>query len=83
MLSVDDVIDLLAVELVGVIPEDESVIQSTNRGITVVLNSKSKAGQAYTNIASRLNGNQVEFDELDEQAGFFHRLTRLIGGEEA
>ncbi len=52
MLSPDDVLELLAVELIGIVPEDENVILSTNRGIPIVLNGKSQAGQAFRNIAS-------------------------------
>ena len=78
MLSVDDILELLAVELVGMVPEDETVILSTNRGMPVVLDGKSKAGQAFRNIARRINGEQVPFLDLDEQDGFFGRLTRLI-----
>ncbi len=78
MLSVDDILELLAVELVGMVPEDENVILSTNRGMPVVLDGKSKAGQAFRNIARRINGEQVPFLDLDEQDGFIGRLARLI-----
>jgi septum site-determining protein MinD len=77
MLSAEDVIELLAVELVGLIPEDEEVITSTNRGIPVALNGKSKAGQAFRNIAQRLNGVNVPFMDMEDE-GIFGRLTRFI-----
>ncbi|RME91267.1 MAG: septum site-determining protein MinD [Anaerolineae bacterium] len=76
MLSVDDVLDLLAVRLVGVVPEDEDVIVSTNRGVPVALDVKSKAGKAFRNIARRLRGEDVPFEDLDG-GGFWERLTRL------
>jgi septum site-determining protein MinD len=78
MLSPDDVLELLAVELVGVVPEDENVILSTNRGLPIALDGKSKAGQAFRNIARRLQGEEVPFVQVNEQGGFFGRLSRLI-----
>jgi septum site-determining protein MinD len=74
MLDVDDILDLLAVKLIGIVPEDEQVVISTNRGQPVVLESKSKAGQAFRNIAHRLNGEEVPFLSLDEKDDFFKRL---------
>ncbi len=82
MLSAEDVLELLAIELIGMIPEDEHIVSSTNRGSPVALNGKSRAGQAYRNIARRLHGEDVPFLEMEE-AGFFGRLSRLIrsGGD--
>jgi septum site-determining protein MinD len=77
MLSPEDVLELLAVELIGMIPEDENIVTSTNRGMPVSLNGKSRAGQAFRNIVRRLNGETVPFMEMEED-GFFGRLTRLI-----
>ncbi len=83
MLTVDDVLELLAVKLVGLVPDDEIVVVSTNRGMPVVLDGRSKAGQAFRNIARRLKGDQVPFMSMQAQDGFFGRLARLIrsGGE--
>ena len=78
MLSPDDVVELLAIELIGIIPEDEKVILSTNRGIPIVLDGKSKSGQAFRNIASRLLGNEVPFVSLEDSNGFFGRISRLM-----
>jgi septum site-determining protein MinD len=78
MLAIDDVLELLAVELIGVVPEDENVVMSTNRGIPIALDGKSKAGQAFRNIARRLKGEEVPFLNLEEQGGFFGKLVRLI-----
>ena len=78
MLSVDDVLELLAIELIGMIPEDENVILSTNRGSPVVLDGKSRAGQAFRCVARRLNGEQVPFMDMDDEGGFFGRLARWI-----
>lgn len=78
MLSSEDVLELLAVELIGMIPEDEAVITSTNRGIPVALDGKSRAGQAFKNIAQRLIGNQVPFLSMDQQGGIFAQLGKMI-----
>jgi septum site-determining protein MinD len=77
MLSAEDVLELLAVELVGMVPEDENIVTSTNRGMPVALNGKSKAGQAFRNIARRLKGEEVPFVDMEDE-GFFGRISRLI-----
>ena len=74
----EDVIDILAVKLLGLVPEDESVIVSTNRGLPVSLNDKSRAGTAFRNIARRLEGEKVPFMSLDDDSGFLQRLSRLM-----
>lgn len=78
MLSVEDVLELLAIELIGLVPDDDVVLQSTNRGVPVVLNGKSKAGSAFRNIARRLSGEDIPFLNLDDEGGFFGRLARMI-----
>jgi len=78
MLSADDVLELLAVELIGLIPEDENVVMSTNRGVPVALNGKSRAGQAFRNVAKRLRGEEVPFMEMSEDGNLFGRLARLF-----
>jgi septum site-determining protein MinD len=84
MLSPDDVLELLAVDLIGIVPEDENVILSTNRGVPIVLDGKSKAGQAFRDIAKRLRGEKVPFTPITEQGNLLNRLVRLIrqGGDE-
>jgi septum site-determining protein MinD len=83
MLSADDVLELLAVELIGIVPEDDKVILSTNRGTPIVLDGKSQAGQAFRNIASRLEGQDVPFLSLEDSNGFFGRISRIMrsGGD--
>jgi len=75
MLSVEDVLDVLAVPLIGLIPEDEGIIVSTNRGSPVALDEKSRAGQAFRNIARRLTGEEVPFMSLEENRGLLQKLT--------
>lgn len=76
MLDTDDVLEILAIDLIGVIPEDESIIISTNRGTPVALGDKSLAGRAFRNVASRLLGEDVPFLTLRDTRSF---LARLLG----
>ncbi len=77
MLSAEDVLDLLAIKLIGIVPEDESVIVGTNRGNPVALDPKSRAGQAFRNIARRLSGDEVPFLDLEAGNGLWARLAKL------
>ncbi|MEN6480768.1 MAG: septum site-determining protein MinD [Anaerolineaceae bacterium] len=83
MLNADDVLELLAIELIGVIPEDENVVISANRGQPIAMDGKSKAATAFRNIARRLNGEDVPFLNLDVKEGFLYRLSRMVrsGGD--
>ncbi|HEY57819.1 MAG TPA: septum site-determining protein MinD [Anaerolineae bacterium] len=80
MLTAEDVLELLAVRLLGIVPEDETVVVNTNRGMPVSLDGKSKAGQAFRNIALRLLGQEVPFETWDEDGSFLGRITRLFRG---
>lgn len=79
MMDIDDVNDILALELLGIIPDDETIIISTNRGEPAVLDKSSKAGQAYRNIVGRLAGEQVPFMPLDFDPGLFGKLKKMLG----
>jgi len=78
MINADDVLELLAVKLIGIVPEDEHVIISTNVGKPVVLDHKSKAGMAFTNIARRMMGDEVPFMDLEYKGDLIHRLSRVF-----
>jgi septum site-determining protein MinD len=80
MLSAPDVVELLSIPLIGIVPEDESVLVSTNHGQPVVLNEKSKAGSAFRNIGRRLMGEEVPWMELDEKTGLLMRFGKLFSG---
>lgn len=83
MLNADDILELLAIDLIGIVPEDESILIGANRGVPVAMNGKSRAGQAFKNIARRIMGEDVPFMEISSNTGFFGRLSRLIrpGGD--
>lgn len=70
MMSVEDVIDILSCELIGVIPEDTGIITSTNKGEPIVNDENSQAGQAYQNVAKRIQGEDVPFLDINEPTGF-------------
>jgi septum site-determining protein MinD len=76
MLSVDDVLDLLAIELIGVVPEDENVVVASNKGLPLALDGRNKAGKAFQNIARRLMGEKVPFLDLETQNVFQRLLWR-------
>lgn len=78
MMSADDVLELLAIELIGIVPEDEAVVVSANRGQPVSLEGKTRAALAYQNIARRIMGEKVPFLNLEEKENFFGLLARLI-----
>jgi septum site-determining protein MinD len=80
MMSVQDVQELLAIPLIGVIPDDERVIVSSNRGEPLVLaENLSLPGIAVNNIARRLEGQQIPFlDLMAEQDSLLNRIRRLF-----
>ena len=78
MLGTSDVIEVLAIELVGIVPEDEAIIISTNKGVPVALDEKALVGQAFRNIARRVMGEDVPFLNLRDTSGIFGRLVSLI-----
>ena len=81
MLDTKDVLEILAVDLLGIIPEDETILISTNRGHPAALEERSKAGQSFRNIASRLLGEDVPFETFREAPGLLRRLGRLFGSD--
>jgi septum site-determining protein MinD len=83
MLSVDDVLELLAINLVGIVPDDESIVTSTNRGEAAVYDQQSEAGRAFLHIARRLNGEEVPFPALQENQGVLERLFGMFGRRRA
>jgi len=80
MMTIDDMIDILAIQLLGVVPDDEKIVVSTNRGEPVVVDETSKAGQAYRNIVRRLEGEDVPIMSLEEvEPTFFEKIKMLFG----
>ncbi len=73
MMSVDDVCEILSADLLGIVPDDEEIIDTTNRGEPIVLDRESRLGVVYDKIARRLEGEIVPFTQF-EAPGFFGRL---------
>lgn len=79
MLSLDDVADILAIPILGIVPLDETIVSSTNRGEPAALDRTSRAGQGFRNIARRLTGEDVPLMDIDVQDGAFKRMLRAFG----
>lgn len=82
MMDMKDVIEILAIELLGVIPDDPSIIVAANKGEPVVLDHRSRAGMAYDNIVRRILGEDVPLMNL-QQEGLLERLRRWIPNRKA
>lgn len=78
MMNVDDILDILAVKLLGVVPDDEGIITSTNRGEPAVTDEKSLAGRAYRNIALRITGQEIPVIDLEKETGFFNTIKKIF-----
>jgi len=79
MLSIEDVCEILSAELLGVIPDDEEIIDTTNRGEPIVLSEQARLAVIYEKIARRLEGELIPFTNFDKQ-GFFGRLFARKAG---
>ena len=79
MMNKEDIIEILAIKLLGLVPDDESIIVSTNKGEPAILDNKSLAGQAYKNIARRILGDDVPMLELEEEANIFTKIKKIFG----
>ncbi|EFE7247667.1 septum site-determining protein MinD [Escherichia coli] len=78
MLSMEDVLEILRIKLVGVIPEDQSVLRASNQGEAVILDINADAGKAYADTVERLLGEERPFRFIEEEKKGF--LKRLFGG---
>jgi len=79
MMDVDDIVDLLSIELIGVVPDDEYVVTHTNKGEPVVQNRKAPSGKAYLEIARRILGENIEVTIPGREKGFWAKVKRLFG----
>jgi septum site-determining protein MinD len=79
MLTVDDICQVLAIDLIGIVPDDEQVIKSASAGEPTVMNPSSRASIAYRNIARRILGETVPLQHLDEKTGVLKRFKKFLG----
>lgn len=77
MMSIEDVIDILAIDLIGAVPDDEHVVIATNQGEPLV-GTDCMAGKAYMNICRRILGEEVPLMDMNVSDGFFARLSKLF-----
>jgi len=78
MMNIEDVLEILAIDIIGVVPDDENIVISTNRGEPVVTDNNAVAGQAFRNITQRIIGNDVPFINLDEGDGFMSKIKKFF-----
>jgi len=78
MMAMEDVTEILAINILGVVPDDESVVISSNKGEPAVIDHNSKAGQAYRNISKRILGENVPLMELNINDSFFEKIKKLF-----
>ena len=78
MMSTEDVLEILAIDLMGVVPDDQSIIVATNKGEPAVTDEKSHAGSAYRNIVKRIMGEDVPFEEDYKKKSFVDKLKSLL-----
>ena len=79
MMDKQDILEILAIDLLGLVPDDESIIVSTNKGEPAILDQKSLAGQAYKNIARRILGEDVPLLEIENENTFFNKIKKMFG----
>ncbi|PID79907.1 MAG: septum site-determining protein MinD [Clostridiales bacterium] len=80
MMNIDDMREILAIDIMGVVPDDEAIVVTTNRGEPAVLMDNSPAGQAYRNIADRITGKEVPLMDLEANSGFLAKLKKFFSG---
>ncbi|WP_077366945.1 septum site-determining protein MinD [Anaerosalibacter sp. Marseille-P3206] len=81
MMNIDDMIDILAIELLGVVPDDEAIVISTNRGEPVVTDEGALSGKAYRNISKRILGEEVELMNLETEDGKLTKIFKILFGK--
>jgi len=80
MMTLEDVTELLAIDVLGIIPDDETIVVSTNKGEPCVADEKSQAGQAFRDIVKRILGENVPLMDLNSDSGFMSKLKKFFAG---
>lgn len=78
MMSIEDICEILSINLIGIVPDDEDIVISTNKGEPLSLTTNKAAGQAYRNIARRLLGEEVPFLDLSRKMGIFGKIKAMF-----
>ena len=77
-MEVEDIVDLVSVDLIGVVPDDEYIITQTNKGEPVIKNKKAPSGKAYIEIAKRILGENIDITIPGRERGFFAKIKSLL-----
>src|SRR5699024_1326406 len=80
MMNIEDMIDILSIDLIGVVPDDEEIVISTNKGEPVVASEQALAGKAFRNISRRMTGEEIELLNLDNGEGTFTKIIKMLFG---
>ena len=81
MMALEDVSEVLAIDVLGVVPDDEGIVVSTNKGEPCVADRKSFAGQAFREIVRRMLGENLPLMDLDPEKGFVAKMKNIFGGK--
>ncbi|MFT7518629.1 MAG: septum site-determining protein MinD [Kiritimatiellia bacterium] len=79
MLAREDILEILAIDLIGIVPEHEDIIISSNRGMPIAFDDDSPVGQAYRRIAARVTGAEIEIPSFKEKGSFWGNFKRWMG----
>jgi septum site-determining protein MinD len=78
MMALEDVTEILAIDILGIVPDDETIVISSNKGEPCVADTNSRAGQAFRNITKRVLGETVPLMDLYADTGFFAMLKKIF-----
>ena len=79
MLDKDDIVELLAVEVLGMVPADDRLITATNQGVPVIHDRKAPSAMAFSRIVARIDGDDVEMLDLEQKSGLMDKVRSLMG----
>jgi septum site-determining protein MinD len=79
MIEIDDIVQILSIDLIGIVVDDDDVIKASNSGEPVALQPNSKASIAYRNIARRILGETVPLQSLEDEKGVFQKVKKFLG----
>lgn len=79
MLGREDVLEILAIPLIGIVPESEEIITSSNRGVPAAFSEQSHVGSSYRRIAKRIQGEQIEIPSFEEKPTFWGNVAKWMG----
>ncbi|MGL4361982.1 MAG: septum site-determining protein MinD [Cellulosilyticaceae bacterium] len=79
MMAMEDVVEILAIDLIGVVPDDENIVITTNKGEPAAADQGSLAGKAFRNIAQRIEGKECPYLDLEANNGIFDKIKKIFG----